>query len=370
MIKSKITISIIILSAAIIFGSWGDKGHSMISFRMNLSFNEEMSVFNNWIFYLSEHASDADWRKKDDPEEGPKHYIDIDNYEVFAEEGAIPHSLDVCIEDYGAQFVDDNGYLPWATLAMYDSVVNCLEREDWTSAKKYAADLGHYVADGHMPMHLTRNYDGQFTGNKGIHARYEIYMIERYHDQVNYQGTPAEEISDVTSYVFDYIYRNYTYMDSILIADDYATEMAEGNESDLYYAALWERTENMTIAMFSEASHALAELLYTAWIEAGKPGEETTDAVESRIDPGFELSVRPNPVTSRAMISYTNPAHGDLLLTIYDHAGRKTWEKKSSQAQPGHNSIPWNPGDTGNGAYYLVLQSGRQSEVTPFLVIQ
>jgi hypothetical protein len=40
-----------------------------------------------------------------------------------------------------------------------------------------AADIGHYVADMHQPLHLTRNYNGQLTGNYGIHARYEGQMI-------------------------------------------------------------------------------------------------------------------------------------------------------------------------------------------------
>ncbi len=365
--KNKIFRAAILLSLMILLGSWGNQGHTMISFRINLSFNEEMSLFNDWVFYLSEHASDADDRKRKDPDEGPKHYIDIDNYPDFLENGVIPHALEDCISAYGAGFVNDNGTLPWATLAMYDSVVSCMRREDWSGAKKYAADLGHYVADGHMPMHLTRNYDGQFTGNNGIHARYEIDMIARYHDQLEYQGTPAAIIEDPRAYIFSYIYANYPYLDSILIADDYATEMGNGNNSEQYYMALWERTEHLTHEMFSKASHAFAELLYSAWIEAGRPGEEITSppaAIQEKTVP--ELLIFPNPVSTYARFSYYNEKNVRIKATVFDTSGRAAMQVSGLDASAGHHTVHLDPSELAGGNYYLVLQSGNQHLCAPF----
>ncbi len=356
-----------LLFAMILLSSWGNQGHTMISFRINLSFNEEMSLFNDWIFYLSEHASDADNRKRNDPEEGPRHYIDIDNYPGFQESGVIPHSLEDCISAYGAGFVEDNGTLPWATLAMYDSVVSYMRREDWTGAKKYAADLGHYVADGHMPMHLTRNYDGQFTGNEGIHARYEIDMIARYHDKVVYEGTPAAIVNDPAAYIFSYIYENYPYMDSILIADDYATEMGNGNSSEQYYMALWERTEHLTRQMFSKASHAFAELLYSAWVEAGRPGEEITSRPEAIQEKTVsELLIFPNPVITHARISYYNEKNGRIKGTIFDTSGRAAMQLSGLGTAAGHHTVYLDPSELSGGNYYLVLQSGNKQLCAPF----
>jgi hypothetical protein len=345
--------------------SWGNRGHTMISFRINLSFNEEMDHFSDWVFYLTEHASDADKRKRDDPEEGPKHYIDIDNYDMFTDQGRIPTTLDSCIAVYGEQFVEDNGYLPWATLAMYDSVVSCLERGDWTNAKKYGADLGHYVADGHMPMHLTRNYDGQFSDNKGIHARYEIEMIDRYHDQVSYSGTPAAEVSNVTQYIFNYIYSNYAYMDSILIADDYAREMTGGTSSELYYTALWERTEHLTNQLFGKASHALAELLYSAWIDAGRPqavGDVTGNSQFEQL-PG-RIKISPNPVKQGEPLHFQLPFSGDFFATVYDTYGRKTDIMTALSAELENHSFAIHSNGLSAGSYFIVLENcySRMSE--------
>ena len=43
----------------------------------------------------------------------------------------------------------------------------------------YAAILAHYVADGHVPLHAVVNYDGQLTGQQGLHSRWEAELFER-----------------------------------------------------------------------------------------------------------------------------------------------------------------------------------------------
>lgn len=261
----------IIIALAFTLISWGDVGHSIISVRSQLSFNEEMDIFNSWLPYLAEHSSDPDKRKKDDPEEGPKHYIDIDNYPSFNSQGSIPQNMDSCIAIYGSSFVGKNGSLPWATLTSYDSLVSCLRRGDELSGKKHAADLCHYIADGHMPLHLTKNYDGQFTGNKGIHFRYEVEMINEYHSEIQYNGHEIKAIDNVRDYIFDYIYKNYNSIQAILEADDESTELDPTMTTEEYYDKLWSMTKGVTISLFESASHAIAELLYTAYLESGEP---------------------------------------------------------------------------------------------------
>lgn len=262
---------LILIPLIFLLSSWGWQGHQIISSSILDCFNEEMAVFEDWVPYLTEHASDADYRKNDDPSEGPKHYIDIDSYPEFLETGRIPTTLDSCINIHGAGFVDDNGYLPWATLNTYHCLVECMKHAEWDNARSAAADLGHYVADGFMPLHITKNYDGQLTDNNGIHSRYEADMIGDYADEIIYEGTPVEEIGDVTAYVFSYLYKNYEYVDDIIQADDDAKDVSGGSYNDAYLEKLWEETGDFTIEMFRGASHALASLIYTAWLQAGQP---------------------------------------------------------------------------------------------------
>ncbi len=118
--QKKLLFILIIFPLSILLSSWGWVGHQKISFSILDCFTEEMSQFEDWVPFLKTHASDADSRKGSDPLEGPKHYIDIDAYPEFLENGAIPTSLDSCITLHGADFVDDQGSLPWATLNQID----------------------------------------------------------------------------------------------------------------------------------------------------------------------------------------------------------------------------------------------------------
>ncbi|HEC42274.1 MAG TPA: hypothetical protein ENI20_05545 [Bacteroides sp.] len=172
------------LILSVLFLSWGWKGHRLIGTNTMLFLNEEMSQFSHWPELLSAHASDADYRKGSDPDEGPRHYLDIDNYPEFDSTGRIPSTLDSIYLIHHPNFVEDQGYLPWATETTYDSLKACFQRGDWDKAVLVAADLGHYVGDAHMPLHITRNYNGKFTGNDGIHSRYESDMIEAFSDKI------------------------------------------------------------------------------------------------------------------------------------------------------------------------------------------
>ena len=51
---------------------------------------------------------------------------------------------------------------------------------------KYSADLGHYIADAYVPLHTTENYNGQLTGQKGIHAFWESRLPELFSEDYNY----------------------------------------------------------------------------------------------------------------------------------------------------------------------------------------
>lgn len=194
-----------LLTLSVLLTSWGKVGHSKISESAALSFNQQMQDFQAWTSFLVAHASDADTRKSADPTEGPKHYIDIDNYSDYNTKGRIPQTFDSVNTLYGSTFVKTNGTLPWATKAAFDSLRNCLQRHDFTKAKIVAADLGHYVADGHMPLHITKNYDGAETNQSGIHSRYESTMIGAKIGQIAYSGNDALEITDVNQYIFNYI---------------------------------------------------------------------------------------------------------------------------------------------------------------------
>lgn len=363
---------IFVIFLSLIFISWGYQGHYKISGESKKSFNEEMTQFMEWASLLAEHASDADDRKDTDPNEGPRHYIDIDNYPFFAEQGRIPQTWDSVVEIYGESFVIDQGILPWATKTTYDSLVKCFLRRDWDKAVLFASDLGHYVADGHMPLHITMNYNGQFTGNTGIHSRYESSMINTFISQINYEGQQISFIPDVNEYIFSYLYANYVFVDSVLAADDYAKVVSGGSTSSYAYKeALWNKTKNFTIPLFSSASHSLAELFYSAWVEAGKPDINASGIGSHLFKPPFNLELNyPNPFSNFTEISFSLEKKAEVSLLIYDASGKIINQLTEGELQKGEYNYQWNATDSPNGLYYLVLSSGGHKQVQKMIVLK
>ena len=136
---AKFPIVLLLLPISILLMAWGGTGHRMISLNISSSFTNEMEPFQDWVVFLSDHASDADYRKNDDPSEGPRHYIDIDNYPEFVSGARIPQTIDSVTVIHGEGFVEENGSLPWATMDTYKALVLAFEQEDWGKAKILAA---------------------------------------------------------------------------------------------------------------------------------------------------------------------------------------------------------------------------------------
>ena len=323
-----------------------------------------MQDFLAWVDFLRDHASDADYRKDTDPTEGKKHYLDIDSYPEFIATGTIPQTLDSAIALHGIAFVEDNGILPWAIERTFDSLRNCMQRLDFLKAQIFAADLGHYVADGHMPLHITKNYNGQLTGNTGIHSRYESTMINARIGEIVYSGEDATEITNVNQYIFDYLYANFIYCDSVIAADNYAKSQSSTYSSATYKNALWAKSKSFTIPLFERGSHALAALIYTAWLQAGSPpltASEIADPI-SLSNAVLEQN-HPNPFVVSTDISFTLKENSKVLLQVRDINGTTVATLVDKTLPVGNQTSTWVPDSVASGLYYLVLNTGKYIQV-------
>lgn len=198
------------------------------------------------------------------------HWIDIDNYPSFFE-GNFPREYDDVVAMYGESYVQSQGTAPW-TFAAYidtlsDQMAAAVDGNDWIELLDVAAAQAHYIEDLHNPFHLTRNYNGQYTGNRGIHARYEGEMIVRHLDELTFSPTSAEYLTSVLDFVFDGIDLHYPFVADVLAADD----LYAGLPTEEYYSGMWNDTGAFTQVLFQEASEAVANSWYTAWINAGSP---------------------------------------------------------------------------------------------------
>ncbi len=369
MIK-KIFIPFSALLLTLLLVSWGGTGHKKISEYAGLSFNSEMSEFNSWITFIKDHASDPDFNG----ESKTRHYIDIDNYPGFNQDGKIEQNYSLACNKYGTTFINSNqgGALPWVTEETYNYLVNCFVAREFDKAKQFAANLGHYVADGHMPLHITKNYDGQYTGNDGIHSRFETSMINAKNSSIIYSGSSINVIPNVNQYIFNYIYENNKYADSIIIADNYAKSISGGStSSSIYYDAMWSKSSKYTVMLFKNASHALAELIYTAWVTAGKPSLTSTDIENPNLQFTEILEPNsPNPFKEKTTIKYNLPENSDVTIRVNDMLGNTVATLIHGFKTAGNYSVDWYPENAHQGIYFLVLDTPKLHKVRKMMIVR
>ena len=353
----------------VILSSWGFTGHEKIGEGTSKYFDPSMSQFHEWTVFLTEHSSDADKRKAQDESENIKHYIDIDNYSEFNKNGFISQNKDTLIARYGADFVNQQGSLPWTTFETFDSLVSCFTRLDFDKALLFAADLSHYVADGHMPLHITNNYDGEVTGNDGIHYRYETKMIGKYVDQIEVTGGDVFFIDDISEYVFDYLYASYPYVDSILIADNYARSINSNFSSTAYSKALWEKTKIFTIQQFENSSNSIANLIFTAWLTAGSPLFEDKLSGTNLKNSYFSISsIFVDHDEKQLKVEYQIERKMSVEFKIYDNDGKEEKMKYIASAEAGNHNFMIDVAGLSNGLYILEMNVNRQKLTMKFTI--
>lgn len=253
-------------------GAWGARTHEIINRRAVDRMPEPArSAWSALAVPLGSHASDADYRKGSDPDERTRHFIDIDYFEPHPFRG-VPRTLEGMRKKYGAEDAVKWGVAPWAVDECYRMLVLSLERGDWASAGAWAADLGHYVADTHQPLHVCVNYDGQKTGNDGVHLRFEVHMMDRHYDEASI--VPAGELADpgsrITDFALGWIADAYQGVSVILAGDDEARAV-DPDYGPRYLERLWGATSNVAETQVSLAVRDLAALYAAAWKEAGSP---------------------------------------------------------------------------------------------------
>src|SRR3954470_21649127 len=186
--------------------AWGFNGHKFITDRaIDLVLPELRPFFQKFRTTIVEHSIDPDtYRTMGFTEEPPRHFLDMDAYGPFPF-AALPHDYNAAVAKYGADMVVKNGLLPWRTQEISDRLAEAFKQAGPFSRddiKLFSAVLAHYIADGFQPFHAALNYDGQLTGQQGIHARFETELFERYQDRLQISPGPLVEIASAREFAF------------------------------------------------------------------------------------------------------------------------------------------------------------------------
>ena len=275
-----------LLSVNQIFG-WGFWAHKEINKRaIELLPPAMKKFFLAHAEYITEHAIDPDIRRsKGDSLEPYYHFLDIDYYGPYPF-GALPRSYDSAVAKYSLETVRKKGVVPWRIAALTDSLSDALRRKDAQTILNFASDLGHYVADSHVPLHAVVDYDGVQHRLKGIHKRWESDLAERFSQSYAFPTEGAIIINDPLGYAFNTIMESYTYSDSVFRSDAEAQRRVAGAKtmksvnskgdtlytySDAYYDSMRVFDNGLVERRMRSAIVSLASYWYTAWVRAGKP---------------------------------------------------------------------------------------------------
>jgi hypothetical protein len=189
-------------------------------------------------------------------------------------------------------------------------------------------------------------------------------MINARIGEIIYSGEDATEITNVNQYIFDYLYANFIYCDSVIAADNYAKTQSTTYSSAAYKNALWSKSKYFTIPLYKRASHALADLIYTAWLQAGSPSLTASVIADPiSISNAVLEQNQPNPFLASTYISFTLKENTKVLLQVRDINGTTIATLIDKTLPASNQNCEWVPDTVASGLYYLVLNTGKYIQV-------
>jgi len=284
--RSILCLLLLCLCGKTVFG-WGFFGHKKINHcAVFLLPPEMMQLYKSQIDFITEHAVDPDKRRYAIQQEGARHYIDVDYYGVYPWP-ALPHRWDSAVAKYTEDTLQANGIVPWWIQTMMGRLTKAFKEKDQTKILKLSAEIGHYIADAHVPLHASSNHDGQHSNQKGIHGFWESRLPELFADkQYDFFIGKADYIKNTGSFMWERVLESGAASDTVLKYEaalnasfptdqKYAYEERMGKVirqySSAYADAYQTKLKGMVERRMRQSIYAVASFWYTAWVNAGQP---------------------------------------------------------------------------------------------------
>lgn len=245
---------------------------------------EMIGFYKKNIEFLAEESVAPDRRRYAVKDEAPRHYIDLDEYGDSAA-FKLPRTWQKAVEKYGEDSLMEKGIVPWQIMRAYNQLKNAMLLYDPQKILKSSAELGHYVADANVPLHTTSNYDGQLTGQVGLHGFWESRLPELFFTEYDFFVGKATYIDRVQDYAWEAVARAHLAVDSVLNLE-MRLEERMGNKKYSFetrgkqtvkvvsqpYAKAYHLALNGMVERQMRASvKMIGDLWYSAWVDSGQP---------------------------------------------------------------------------------------------------
>ncbi len=282
--------------------AWGETGHRLINRLAAANLPSDVPEFlrdaaaQNAMDYLGPEPDR--WRNAAEPElnaaQAPEHFIDLEYADMLP---VLPkrrydyvRALAVLQKDHPELplSVEKVGLQPYVTLEVWERLkVDLREYRKLVAAKGdtkpvelaivYDAGwLGHYVADGSMPLHTSVNYNGWTMGPnpKGyttlhtIHAEFEsVYVTANVKPgdvQPIVEAAKPKLIDDVWAGYMDYLHYSHTLVEPL-----YALE-----KTGAFAGVGTPEGKTMVDERLAAGAIELRDLIFTAWVKSADPVQE------------------------------------------------------------------------------------------------
>jgi hypothetical protein len=234
-------------------------------------------------------------------------YEDVQVYECDSIVKYFDLSVQDCSHFYFKDVFSDYGIVPYELLRYQYRLRDAFFAKDVNLIIRTATDMGHYIADAHVPLHTTENYNGQMTNQNGIHAFWESRIPELYADtDFDFLVGQAQYIEDPKNYFWEVVEKSHRYVGEVL---DFEKELSETFSRDQQYCyeerlnttvrieceeyarAYHTKLDGMVEERMRESIKAVADCWYTAWVDAGQPIFENVGivtAMDEKLEQAFK----------------------------------------------------------------------------------
>ena len=265
---------------------WGFWAHKRINRLAVFRLPGEMQFFyKKNIDYLTENAVNPDQRRYAVVGEAERHFIDLDVYGDSAL-SVLPRFWSKAVEKIGEDSLRKHGIVPWHLQAASYQLTDAFKAKDAKRILRLSADLGHYIADAHVPLHTTRNYNGQLTRQEGIHGFWESRLPELFAADFDLWIGSVSYIDDIPKKAWEVVAASHAASDSVFL---FEKELSSSFEPDKKYT--YELRNNILTRSYSKefsrkyhdmlagqverrmkaSVQMVGDMWYTCWVNAGQP---------------------------------------------------------------------------------------------------
>ncbi|HLO65955.1 MAG TPA: S1/P1 nuclease [Holophaga sp.] len=247
--------------------AWGRKGHRIVA---GLALQDLPQGPRAWFegqeAYVLDHSSDPD-RWKQDPLEGPRHFLEADRYGDH-----VPTLVSEAREKLGPAAFQRAGQLPWVIQDRVKDLAQAFIKGDRAQVAFLASILSHYVGDLHVPLHTVINYDGQESRQRGVHSRWETGLVDRLTDP-GPEVRPAALTPNLFQACWSWLDESHALAAGVLRDDRVADPGATGKapKPETYWLRFAHDQGPVVREQLARAGQRTAQLILLAWTLAKSP---------------------------------------------------------------------------------------------------